>query len=75
VTKDINDESTFEDSLRALEDIVSVTESGNISIEEMVKNYQRGVKILANCKNKLECAELKIKEANKPQGSSSKNNA
>ena len=75
MTKDINDKSTFEDSLRALEDIVSVSESGNISIEEMVKNYQRGVKILANCKNKLESAELKIQEANKPQGKSAKENA
>ena len=75
MTKDINDKSTFEDSLRALEEIVSVSESGNVSIEDMVKNYQRGVKILADCKNKLESAELKIQEAIKPQGKSSKENA
>ena len=75
MNKDINDESTFEDSLSALEEIVSESEVGNISIEAMVKNYQRGVKILANCKNKLESAELKIQEANNPQGSSSKKNA
>lgn len=68
---DNTEEFKFEESLSALEEIVSESESGSISLEDMVKNYERGIKILANCKNKLEHAELQIQEANKTNKTSS----
>ena len=57
--KDFN----FEESLKELEDIVSKSEEGSTSLEEMIKNYERGVKLLSNCRSKLDSAELQIEQA------------
>ena len=56
-------EFNFEESINELETLISKSEQGGINLDDMVKNYQRGVKILSNCRKKLESAELEIRDA------------
>lgn len=44
----------FEDFLKELNDIISELESGNLSLEESIKKYQRGLELSEYCKKKLE---------------------
>lgn len=59
---------SFEDSLAALEDIVKALEQGDSSLDELMKNYQEGVKLGQNCLTELKQAEkamdLRIKDEN-----------
>ena len=43
----------FEDLLKELEEIVISLESGNLSLDESIKKYQRGIEISKECKDKL----------------------
>ena len=79
ITKMVNDqklkEFDFEQSLRALETLVSESENGNVRLEDMVKNYEQGIKIVANCRKKLELAELQIQEASNSKSNPTKQDA
>lgn len=59
---------TFEDSLAKLEKIVLELESGDNTLEELMQNYQEGVKLGQNCLAELQKAEkmmdLQVKEKN-----------
>lgn len=48
----------FEDLLKELNEIVSELEKGELSLEESIKKYQRGIELSNLCKEKL----LKAKE-------------
>ncbi len=54
----------FEDYLNELQEIVKQLESGNLSLEESIEKYKRGLEIADICKKKLEEAkELIITKA------------
>lgn len=54
--------NNFEDALKELKSIVSELENNeNISLEELVKNYESGLSAYKYCYNKLEEAQKKIK--------------
>lgn len=48
----------FEELLKELTDIVSDLEKGDLSLDESIKKYQRGIELSNLCKEKL----LKAKE-------------
>lgn len=48
----------FEDLLKELTDIVNDLENGNLTLDESIKKYQRGIELSNLCKEKL----LKAKE-------------
>ena len=50
----------FEDSLKELELIVSKLESGEISLEESLAQFEVGTKLYQECKTQLTLAEKKI---------------
>ena len=50
----------FETSLEKLEGIVEDLESGELSLEEMLKKYEEGVKLSNFCNQTLNKAEQKI---------------
>jgi exodeoxyribonuclease VII small subunit len=52
--------STFEESLEALEKIVSELESGKLGLSDALERYEQGVKHLKSCQHLLERAERKI---------------
>ena len=47
-------EPTFEEALQKLENTVSKLESGNLSLEESLKAFERGMKIQSYCNRKLD---------------------
>lgn len=51
---------SFEQMLEELETIVSKLESGNESLEEMVKLYERGAKLGQNCMQMLDSYQGRI---------------
>ena len=62
---------TFEESLEALESIVDSMESGEIPLDELIKQFETGTQHLKNCQNRLKQAELKIETLkNSADGSS-----
>jgi len=54
---------SFEEALANLEEIVQRMESGDAPLDSLVKNYEKGVKLLKICRDKIQGAEMKIKEA------------
>jgi exodeoxyribonuclease VII small subunit len=55
-------ETTFEENLKKLEDIVDQLESGEIDLEESVELYEKGMILKNNCEAKLKIVELQIKK-------------
>ena len=65
--KDALDESSpesFESAMEQLETLVSRMESGDLSLEESLKAFERGVHLTRFCQDQLQKAELKIQELN-----------
>lgn len=50
----------FEESLKELELIVSKLESGDISLEQSLEQFEIGTKLYKDCKSQLSVAEKKI---------------
>ncbi|MEM6885969.1 MAG: exodeoxyribonuclease VII small subunit [Verrucomicrobiota bacterium] len=53
---------SFEASLDKLESIVEVMESGEMPLDEIIEQYEEGMKHLAACDKKLMEAEKKIRQ-------------
>lgn len=56
----MNDETTFEESLTRLEDIVRQLDGGKMDIQTALVRYEEGVRLLKNCHTVLETAQRKI---------------
>jgi len=50
----------FEDSIEELEQLVEQMEQGDISLEESLKSFERGVKLTSTCQKALQDAEHKV---------------
>ena len=53
---------TFEEAQRELEQIVQRLESGEASLDEALKLWERGEELHRFCKERLDAAECKIEE-------------
>lgn len=62
------DFSRFEASLEELEKIVARMESGNQSLEESLKDFERGVTLTKACQTMLKNAEQKVEKLVKDHG-------
>ncbi|MFQ6551016.1 exodeoxyribonuclease VII small subunit [Aestuariibius insulae] len=51
---------SFEDAMRALEEVVGKLESGSVPLEESIALYERGAALKARCETKLKEAEEKV---------------
>ena len=58
----------FEQSLERLETIVDEMESGELSLEAMIKHFEEGSKLAALCSKKLTEVEQKIEKLVKKDG-------
>ena len=47
---------------KALESLVDDMEQGNLSLEESLKRFEKGIALSSECQQALQNAELKIKE-------------
>jgi exodeoxyribonuclease VII small subunit len=52
---------TFEAALGELEHLVERMETGELSLEESLAAFERGVKLTRHCQAALQAAELKVK--------------
>ncbi len=64
-------EETFETSMKRLEEIVQHLESGDMPLEESLKAFEEGMKLLSFCSKKLEEVEKKVSLLVKEQDGSS----
>ena len=53
---------TFENAMVRLEEISQILSENNVTLDESLKLYAEGVKLLKFCNSKLEQAQLKIKD-------------
>lgn len=59
--KDKNQIAHFEKSLDELEKLVAHLEEGDLSLDESLKSFERGVTLFRDCQSALEQAELRVK--------------
>ncbi len=53
-------ELKFEDMVKKLEEIVDNLETGGMNVEQSLKKYQEGVKLLALCRKRLDETKRKV---------------
>jgi exodeoxyribonuclease VII small subunit len=52
----------FEDALKELEKIVTQLESDELSLEQSLKSFEKGIKLTRQCQKQLKDAELKVQK-------------
>jgi len=53
-------EMSFEEAMRALEDVVGKLERGDVPLEQSIALYERGAQLKRRCEAKLKEAEEKV---------------
>ena len=53
---------SFEDALRALEQVVRRLESGDARLDESIELYEEGAKLRAHCQARLDTAQARIEK-------------
>jgi exodeoxyribonuclease VII small subunit len=62
---DTNEPVNFEQSLKRLETIVEQIEHGTVTLDEVMKMYEEGIRISKQCLERLATAELTLKRLSK----------
>ena len=60
VKKNVN--LNFEKTLEELENIVNLLESGDLSLEESLKSFEKGINLTRKCQEQLSKAELRVQK-------------
>ena len=55
----------FEDNLRNLEGLVARMESGELSLDDMIKSFEEGRKLVTACQKDLESIRQRIEKVTK----------
>ena len=55
-------EMSFEQALKALEDVVRRLETGEVPLEESIDLYERGEKLRKHCQARLDAAQARIEK-------------
>ena len=66
--KDSDQHPTFESAMAELEDLVEKMEDGELTLDESLKAFERGVVLTRLCQNELKNAELKVQQLNNDGG-------
>ena len=66
---------TYEESMKALEDIVAKLENGDVPLDESLKLFEEGTKLAAFCSKALDTAEQKILTLSQAEEESSEEKA
>lgn len=64
--QDASPVADFEQSMQALEDLVARMETGEMTLEESLAAYERGVGLYRHCQGALEQAELRVRLLSDP---------
>ena len=60
-----NPELSFEEALEKLEEIVAKIEEGELSLNDCLAEYEKGIKLAAFCANELKAAKAKVEKLQK----------
>lgn len=60
-TVETNQIAEFESSLDELEKLVARMEHGEMSLDDSLKSFERGISLYRNCQSALEQAQLRVK--------------
>jgi len=60
MTKNTDNQPSFEKALERLETIVQKMESGSVSLDKMMEQFEEGMRLIALCSAKLNEVEKKI---------------
>ncbi|HEX7628548.1 MAG TPA: exodeoxyribonuclease VII small subunit [Candidatus Methanoperedens sp.] len=55
-------EMSFEESLTELEEIVDKLEKGQLSLDESLMLFEKGIKLVRECNTKLKSAQQKVEQ-------------
>jgi exodeoxyribonuclease VII small subunit len=55
-------EMSFEDALRALEDVVRKLEGGEVPLDDSISLYERGEALRQHCQARLDAAQARIEK-------------
>ena len=58
----------LEKALSELEKLVEEMEQGNLSLEESLKRFEKGIALTSECQETLQKAELKVRELMEKNG-------
>lgn len=58
--KKLSTKTSFEDALKDLEEVAEKLESGELGLDDSIKEFEKGIKLARFCQLKLEEAERKI---------------
>lgn len=61
----MNEELTYEKAVTRLEEIVSLLEKNDVSLDDSIKLFEEGTRLTAFCSEKLKNAKAKITLAEK----------
>jgi exodeoxyribonuclease VII small subunit len=64
----------LEKALSELEKLVEEMEQGNLSLEESLKRFEKGIALTSECQETLQKAELKVQELMEKNGKLLENN-
>ncbi len=53
---------SFEDALKALEDVVRKLEGGDVALEDSINLYERGEALRKHCQARLDAAQARIEK-------------
>ncbi|MEE8169349.1 MAG: exodeoxyribonuclease VII small subunit [Phycisphaerae bacterium] len=53
---------TFENAMKRVEQIVDAIEQGKVGLENSIKQFEEGMKLIQHCRQVLSDAELKIQK-------------
>ena len=53
---------SFEDALRALEDVVRKLEGGDVPLDDSISLYERGEQLRKHCQARLDAAQARIEK-------------
>ena len=53
--------ASYEQALAELERLVTAMEAGQLPLDQLLANYQRGAELLAFCRDRLEAVEQQVK--------------
>lgn len=59
---------SFEDALKRLEEVVESMESGELSLEKLMRQYEEGSRLAAHCQKRLSEAEQRIQQIERKAG-------
>ena len=56
----MTEKKTFEQSISELEEIVAKLEGGNVTLDESLELFEKGIKLSKSCQQMLDAAEKKV---------------